>query len=191
MSSQRTAQVVAWSLVVGCLVVVVLLTRERLAGEAKLKVTEDKLSSLQDAMAAKEQCQRELTHLRVDAEVRDPALALLAHPDTQIVTLAAAQDSTASARALVNVPEHKLYAIARGLAPQKDHAYVLWLKRGDKTVTAGPIHAQPDGTAVVAVDGALIAAGAPDGLIISLEAAGAGADEMHGPIVLASPARGR
>lgn len=168
------------------------LTRRLAVTDAALVEAEARVASTQNDFEVRirsadgqwQACLDDLRSTRISLDERDRALRLMGAPETLLIQLTAQGDVPYRASALMNGPAGEAILLSSALAPQEGKDYQLWLIRGDEKISAGLLKANaPAGATLARIDPALLTAGAPDAISVTIEPTG-GMPQPTGPIVL-------
>jgi hypothetical protein len=144
---------------------------------------EKRAGALATADRERAECARDLEEARGEATLQREALALLASPATQVISLAPQAGAGMTARALVNLPARAGVLYAAGPPAPQGKDYELWVIRGDRKLPAGLLRARAGGAILTRIDPSLFSDGRPDALAVTLEPAG-GMPQPTGPALL-------
>lgn len=125
------------------------------------------------SVAERDRCERELRALRDRAGLPREVVALLEQPATRITPMLPQPGRTERATAVMNLAAGRAFIVSSTGAPPAGKDLQLWVIRGKGApVPAGFLRAGEGGVLVGEVDRAVLSAGAPDALAVSLEPAG-------------------
>jgi anti-sigma-K factor RskA len=168
-----------WALAAAAAVILVLAHRQNTELRDRAAGAEQKVFTQTERI---DQCTRTLEAVTREAKAQEEAVALMELPGTKVIAMAPQEGAAQRATAIVHTGEGRAVVVGRGLAPQTDKDYELWVIRGDEKIPAGLMHAGEDGTLTVVVERNLLSSGV-DAFAISLEPAG-GSSQPRGPILL-------
>jgi len=165
----------AWRLVPAlALAAALLLTVFRLA-QIREQIAQDQIALRNQraaAQAERDRCIKDLRTLRDRVGLPHEVVALLERPDTRVAPLAPQPGRNERATAIVNLVAGRAFIVSSVAAPPADKDLQLWIIRGKAApVPAGFLRAS-GGVLVGEFDRAVLAAGPPDALAVSLEPAG-------------------
>jgi anti-sigma-K factor RskA len=162
---ERIAWFVAAAAVIAC--VVTFLGRDRLL--------QDKASLAANTLQAgneKDECLRELTASKAQAEQLRTVVALLQSPSSKVFAFAPqAGQPVLAARAVVDLAQRKAMVLSASLPKQAGKDFQLWVIRGSTPEPAGLLRADASGTVLAAIDPALLGSSF-DALAVSVEPTG-------------------
>jgi len=125
------------------------------------------------AQAERDRCKKDLQTLRDRAGLPREVVALLEQPATRIAPLAPQPGRTERATAVLNLELRRAFIVSSAEGPPAGKDLQLWVVRGKNApVPAGFLRAGEGGVLVGEVDHAVLLAGPPDALAVSLEPSG-------------------